>query len=255
MLLMSIFRIEKKKCRFIVVLFTTAWLTASTAALSDTQNVNELFLSNVVYTQEADELQLAMRPVYLNNPDGDYWLLQVEAEYGITDALQVEFEFVTYKRDEPDMEPAADGIGNFSIGLQHSWLNLGNKPLHLSIGLEVEFDIGDDDLESNEDGIALEPFLVVASSPEFLMGIEAFVEIGGGISSEESETYFNIGGYREWGYQLLSLEFNYVENVRYLTPGISRRWQNGWEAGIGIPVGLNDDSDNFGMIVLIIYEG
>ena len=252
---MGVFRIEKNKQRFLVILLVTELMMATPVAASETENINELFLSNVVYTQEADELQLAMRPVYLNNPNGDYWLLQVEAEYGITNALQVEFEFVTYKRDDPDMEPAADGTGNFSIGLQYSWLNLGNKPLHLAIALEVEFDTGDDDLESNEEGIAWEPFLVVASSPEFLMGIEAFVEIGGEISSEESETYFNIGGYRELGYQWLSLEYNYEEEERYLTPGISKRWQSGWEAGIGIPVGLNDDSDNYRVIMLLIYEG
>ena len=255
MFLMSIFRIEKKKCRFIVVLFTTAWLTASTAALSDTQNINELFQSNVVYTQEAGELQLTLRPVYLNSADSDQWLLSIGAEYGITDALQVEVEWGAYVRNAPDIEPSTDGTGDLSIGVQHSWLNLGNKPLHVAIALEVVFDVGDDDLELNEESTVWEPFLVVASNLDFLMGIEAFVEIGGEISSEESETYFNIGGYREWGYQLLSLEYNYEEQERYLTPGISKRWQSGWEAGIGIPVGLNDDSDNYRVILLLIYEG
>ena len=252
---MSIFRIEKKRYRFIVVLVAIAWLTASTAAASDTKSINELFQSNVVYTQETDELQLTLRPVYHNSADSDHWLLSVGAEYGITDALQVEVEWAAYTRDDPDMEPSADGVGDISIGLQHSWLNLGEKPLHVAIALEVVFAVGDDELELNEEGTVWEPFVVVAYRPEYLLGIEAFVEIGGEISSEESETYFNIGGYREWGSQLLSLEYNYEEEERYLTPGLMKRWQSGWEAGIGIPVGLNDDSDNFRVIVLIIYEG
>ena len=87
------------------------------------------------------------------------------------------------------------------------------------------------------------------------MGIEAFVEIDREISSEESETFFNIGGYRKLGNQLLSLQYSYEEEARYLTPGIIRRWQNGWEAGMGIPVGLNDDADDFRVIFLLIYEG
>lgn len=228
---------------------------ASPVGASSTENINELFQSNVVYTQEADELQLTLRPVYLNSADSDHWLLSVETEYGITDALQVEIEWTAYARDVPDTEPSVDGVGDLSIGAQYSWLNLGDKPLHVAIALEVVFDVGDDDLELNEEDTVWEPFVVVASSLDFLMGIEAFVEIGGEISSEESETYFNIGGYREWGYQLLSLEYNYEEEERYLTPGISKRWQSGWEAGIGIPVGLNDESDNYRVILLLIHEG
>lgn len=251
---MNITSNEKEKHRFIIVLFAIAWLTASTAAVSETQDINELFQSNAVYTQEADELQLTLRPEYRNNTNSEHWLLSAGAEYGITDALQVEVEWTAYTRDNPDMAPSADGVGDLSLGLQHSWLNVGEKPLHVAIALEVVFDVGDDDLELNEEGTVWEPSLVVASSPEYLMGIEAFAEIGGEISSEESETYFNIGGYRKLGYQLLSLEFSYEDTERYLTPGIIRRWQNGWEAGIGIPVGLNDDSDDFRVIVLFIYE-
>ena len=252
---MGISRIENKRDRCIVLVFAIAWLMASTTAVSDTQSINELFQSNVVYTQETDELQLTLRPEYRNDTNGDHWLLTVGAEYGITDALQVEVEWTAYARDDPDIAPSADGVGDLSLGLQYSWLNLGDAPLHVATALEVVFDVGDNDLALNEEGIVWEPSLVVAYRPEYLMGIEAFVEIGREFSSDESETYFNIGGYREFGYQLLSLEFNYEETERYLTPGISRRWQSGWEAGIGIPVGLNDDSDDFRVIVLFIYEG
>lgn len=247
--------IEKTNCRFIVALLAIAWLMASTAAVSDTQTVNELFQSNTVYAQETDELQLTLRPEYSYNESDEHWLLSVGAEYGITDALQIEVEWTAYVRDEPDMESSADGVGDLSLGLQYSWLNIGNKPLHAAIALEVVLDAGDDDLESNEEGTVWEPSLVVAFRPEFLMGIEAFVEIGSAISSEESETFFNIGGYRAFDNQLLSLEYNYEDKARYLTPGISRRWQNGWEAGMGIPVGLNDDADDFRVIFLLIYEG
>lgn len=249
-------RFEKKSGRFILVFLAIACLTASTAVISDTEteSINELFQSNVVYTQETDEVQLTLRPEFRNNSNGELWLLSAGAEYGITDALQVEIEWTAYAREDPDMAASADGVGDLSIGLQHSWLNLGDKPLHAAIALEVVFDVGDDDLESNEEDTVWEPSVVVASRPELLMGIEAFIEVGGEFSSEESETYFNIGGYREFGDQLLSIEFNYEEEERYLTPGISRRWQNGWEAGLGIPIGLNDDSDDFRAIFLLIYE-
>lgn len=229
---------------------------ASTAALSDTNTINELFQSNVVYTQEQNELEVTFRLAYLNGADSDHWLLPIELEYGITDNLQVEVEWTVYARDDPDIDTSADGVGDFSLGLQYSWLKIGNKPLHAAVALEVVFDTGDDDLELNEEGTVWEPYLVVASRPEFLMGIEAFIEIGGEISSEESENYFNFGGYyRAFGNQLLSLEYNYEEDARYLTPGLMKRWQNGWEAGMGIPVGLNDDSDDFRVIFILIYEG
>ena len=251
---MDMSKFETKRYRFIVVLFAIGGLTASSTAVSDIQHINELFQSNTVYAQEANELQLTLRPAYLTNANGDQWLMPIEVEYGITDALQVEAEWLVYARDDPNMEPPVDGIGDFSIGALYSWLNLGGMPLHVAIALQVAFDVGDDDLEINEEGTVWEPSLVVASRPDYLMGIEAFIEIGGEISSEESETFYNIGGYRAFGYQFLSLEFNHREKERYLTPGITRRWQNGWEAGIGVPVGLNDDSDDFRVIFLIIYE-
>jgi hypothetical protein len=248
--------IKKKRYRFIEVLFAIGWLMASTAAVAEIKTINELFQSNVVYTQETDELEVTFRLAYLNGADSDHWLLPIGLEYGITDNLQVEIEWTVYARDNPDIDTSADGVGDFSIGLQHSWLNIGDKPLHAAIALELVFDTGDDDLELNEEGTAWEPFLVVATKPAFLMGIEAFVEIGGEISSEENEKYFNLGGYyRAFGNQLLSLEYNHEEEARYLTPGLMKRWQNGWEAGMGIPVGLNDDSDNFRVIFILIYEG
>ena len=228
---------------------------APAAVVSETQIVNELFQSNVVYTQEADEIQLTLRPEYRNSANGDHWLLLVGAEYGFTDAFQAEVAWTAYERDDPDSGPSADGVGDLFIALQHSWLNVADEPLHVAISLELALDTGNDELELSEEGTVWEPSLIVASSPSYLMGIEAFIEIGLEISSEDSETFFNIGGYRKFGNQLLSLEYSYEEEERYLTPGISRRWQNGWEAGMGIPVGLNDDADDFKVIFLLIYEG
>ncbi len=80
---MGVFRIEKKKQRFIVILLVTELTMATPVAASDTENINELFLSNVVYTQEAEELQLTLRPEYFSNSNGEHWLLSVGAEYGI----------------------------------------------------------------------------------------------------------------------------------------------------------------------------
>ena len=223
--------------------------------IAEETGINELFQSDVVYTQEKGELQLTIRPEYRYSGSTEHWSLPLAAEYGLNDNLQIEIEWVSYTRDSEQAGTTSSGQGDLSAGLQYSWFNVNDEQLHLSLGIEVTFDVGDDALALNEDDRVLEPFFIIAFSPEILTDVEAFLEIGKEISSGENETFFNVGAYGATGALLLSLEYNWEQEERYLTPGISWRWQGDWETGIGLPIGLNSGADDYRLIFLLIWEG
>ena len=57
------------------------------------QPIQELFQSNLVYPQEKDEIQLTLFPSFRKNQSTQKTRTLFEVEYGITDALQVIFEW------------------------------------------------------------------------------------------------------------------------------------------------------------------
>ena len=57
------------------------------------QPIQELFQSNLVYPQEKDEIQFTLFPSFRKNQNTQKTRTLFEVEYGITDALQVIFEW------------------------------------------------------------------------------------------------------------------------------------------------------------------
>lgn len=76
-------------------------------------------------------------------------------------------------------------------------------------------------------------------------------------SDKESEFILNLGAFFPFRYATLVSEFNFIDgNSReaYFTPGIVFSLPKNFEIGIGIPIGLNKDSDNFRVHFNFIYE-
>src|SRR5580765_6843396 len=57
------------------------------------QPVQELFQTDLVYPQEAGELQLTLAPAFRRERDASVSEISVSLEYGLTDAWQVEVEW------------------------------------------------------------------------------------------------------------------------------------------------------------------
>ena len=83
------------------------------------QPIQEMFQSNLVYPQEKNEIQFTLFPSFRKNQNTKKIRTLFEVEYGITDALQVIFEWegLLYKNMKND--PKIAGVGHI-----RSWYSI-----------------------------------------------------------------------------------------------------------------------------------
>ncbi|MDH3527096.1 MAG: transporter [Gammaproteobacteria bacterium] len=217
------------------------------------QPLQEVFQSELVYPQEAGEVQVTFAPQFHDGAEAKRWELPVTVEYGVTDDLQVELEWKAYVRDDRDDEPATDGIGDIEIGLQYSWMRIKGSRFHAAAGVEVGIPTGDEDKQLGEGDASIEPYGIFAADLPDDRG-QLFVHAGIEFSNDVDEPFVNIGGFVPMGDVVVTAEWNWSEEQRFLTPGLVWQSEKSWEFGIGVPIGLNDASDDYRVIVLAIYE-
>jgi len=236
-----------------------------------------------VFPQEQGELQLGTLPTYGDNPEGSAFVLPVGLEYGLTNSLQFQAEWDAYiDADATEDEASESGQGNLGLGLMYSWIDIRDSGLHMAAGLEYEFASGD--LKFQEGGFredAQELFLIVAKDLDETSARQLFLQIGVEFrkdgsparpigatdldDDEDSESseghdpnvwFANLGGYTTWGETVLSLEINLSEDAqeRYVTPGITYQPAEGFEVGLGVAVGVDDESDDYQVIGKLIWE-
>ena len=121
-----------------------------------------MFQSNLVYPQEKDEIQLTLFPSFRKNQNTQKTRTLFEVEYGITDALQVIFEWEGLLYKNTQSNPAIAGVGNIEVGAQYSWMGLGDGNTHFSFGNLIEFPVGPVESGLTEGFIEVQPFIVLA---------------------------------------------------------------------------------------------
>ena len=250
--------------------------------------IEELFKTELVFTQSQGELQLATAPTYRDGPEGTAFVLPVGIEYGITDSLQLEAEWGAYvDADATDEDMSGSGQGNLSLGLLHSWTDIAKSGLHFAAGLEYEFASGDEKfLDGGNRKDSQELYLIFAKDLEDDSESQLFLQVGVELqqdgrrpmsiiladSDQGDDTeagddddsaphdpnvwFANVGGYMTWKEAVLSLELNLSEEEedRFATPGISYRPMNDVEIGLGIAVGLTEEADDYQIIGKLVWE-
>jgi hypothetical protein len=142
------------------------------------QPIQEMFQSNLVYPQEKDEIQFTLFPSFRKNQNSKKIRTLFEVEYGITDALQIIFEWEGLLYKNPKNDPAIAGVGNIEVGAQYSWMGLGDGNTHFSFGNLIEFPVGPVESGLTEGFIEVQPFIVLARDfPEFNQS-QIFLEFG-----------------------------------------------------------------------------
>jgi hypothetical protein len=220
------------------------------------QPVQELFQSTLVYPQEQKELGINLSPRFHKGQEEDQWILPVGIEYGITDAFQVGLEWEVYKHLDPDDESSEQGIGDAEVEAQYSWMSISGQPVHAALGVGVLIPTGDEDKDLGEGSVAVEPVAILAADLDALNGGQVFLNVGAEIDKDQTEKFVNIGAFMALDDWVPSLEWNWSEEEeeRYLTPGLSWNSQGPWSVGLGVPVGLEDDADDYRVIMQFIYE-
>ena len=132
------------------------------------QPIQEMFQSNLVYPQEKDEIQFTLFPSFKKSQNAQNIRTLFEVEYGITDALQVIFEWDGLLYKNPNSNPAIAGVGNIEVGAQYSWMGMGDGNTHFSFGNLIEFPVGPVESGLTEGFLEIQPFIVLARDfPEF----------------------------------------------------------------------------------------
>ena len=218
--------------------------------------LNELFLSDTASSQDEGEWQISVIPQYGKNERGKQFSVPVEIEYGITDQLQVEFEYTPYIKVDNDSEGSQSGNGNVEVGFQYSWPDFNDSGLTIALLYSHEFAEGDrevigeagEDLD-DEDNISI----VIARAIKGNGSTQAFIQIGNELEGSENEAYINLGIYGQFHSYVLSGELNWSDDQSFITPGITWKVADGWEFGVGTAIGIEGEED-IKVISNMLYE-
>ena len=237
------------------------------------QPIQEMFQSNLVYPQEKDEIQFTLFPSFKKSQDAQKIRTLFEVEYGITDALQVIFEWDGLLYKNPRSNPAIAGVGNIEVGAQYSWMGMGDGNTHFSFGNLIEFPVGPVESGLTEGFLEIQPFIVLARDfPEFNQS-QVFLEFGfdwvkqarnvpESIAPEIDNISWNIGAFFPIKLWRATIEINGNNNKLdggsindiYITPGTIYKLSKEWEIGMATPIGITKTSDDYRVIGYLMWE-
>jgi len=219
--------------------------------------VEEVFNAELVFPQEKGTLQVLMAPGLHAKSGNRSGYTPLMVEYGLTDALQAEVAW-SGPRYTSAHEPSA-----LEIGVKYSFIDIASRPIHVALGVEYLTP-----LISREANSELEVFVVLARTFQE-SGMQVFFQVGkewgigesdaSDLDDEEGmEGSLHLGFVYPGGRVHVTGEFSMLEekglNQRYLTPGFVFGPIEGWQLGIGLPIGITESSDSFRIITFITCE-
>lgn len=242
----------------------------------DTRPIEELFKTDTVYPQEKNELEVELASLYQNNASGDTWTVPVSLEYGLTENWQVEAEWDSYTQHSPKDGSTTRGIGDLELGTQYSFMNIGDSLFHIAPRFSVELPLGDVNKDLSEGFVEYQPAVILARDIPQLHRTQLFTEIGFSLvqrvkrpadadDAEPAAHELNLatGFFTPIPHGAFTFEFNWddnqwnnhgTENDLYVTPGLLFKVAKSIELGVGIPVGLNRQSDRYDIDAHVVYE-
>lgn len=241
-----------------------------------TEFTRELFQSRVVYPQIKGGAQLAAFPQYHNGYSSDDTEFPLVAEYGLTDSWLLEASWDSFVIHNAGAGKKTSGISDWAIATQYSFMHFANTTNSAAIGFEIQFPSGSINKKLTDGLRVYEPYFILTKDLPNLANIQIFSELGVGFvervlhhanPSDDKptahEVIFNAGFFGPVGSVVYSLEFNLRnnqwnsnghENELYLTPGLALNVSKRFEIGLGVPIGLNNTTDHYRVIGLLVVE-
>lgn len=212
----------------------------------------ELFVGEKIYLQEKGEWYLIVTPSFAKAPDEKEFELEAEVIYGLTDQLQLSAE-VPYVVVNPDSGSQHQGIGDVDLAANYNFIQTSQ----FALGVRAEFIIptGDENRGLGGGQFAVVPALLAG----FRFGdAELYASIGEFIGEDDDAFTYTIAGAYPWRQLVGVLELTGLngsgEDVLYLTPGAYWNVTEKIQVGLGVPIGLTDDSDDYQIVGKISFE-
>jgi len=222
--------------------------------------VQELFLGEIVYPQDAGEFQLTTGSLWAYKGRHDHQI-PLLFEYGITDHFQV--ELVLPFNFHHTGAAHGQGLGNVELGVAWNFYNNPQSGWAATVGYELGLPEATPD--AGEDAYSHEPFFVVYREFESMaVNFSAILEVE---DPRERGEETEVAG--EFGLALikpaqcypftclleLGVEVEEDETNARLAPGM--HWQPcgaNWEFGVSLPIGLTDNVPEIGAFALLTFE-
>lgn len=255
-----------------VLLFMSPDIRAQqTNSSSYHQYLQDVFQSELVYPQEKNEFQITLLPQYQTSSDFNSFNIPFNTEFGLTDSWQVALGLNSFRKIVPHSGSSVSGIGDLQIGSKYSFMNIRNSNFHAAVGFELSIPFRSDDNDDDNRFISYEPYISFAVDFPKLNQIHLFamtsMEFFGQknkVDEDMEPTEFNLNGGFLFPYKFIVLTTEFSCNTNklsggdeielYYTPGLILNLPGTWETGLGVPIGLNQQSDSFGIIAMFTFE-
>ena len=206
--------------------------------------IEEFFLSEAVRNENKGELQLTLS-VDSRNQLGSNTVLQLE--YGLTDRLQVSAE-VPYGITAERYSEVPVGWSSTTAGIQYQFFH--DRAFALTAGMGVGFPV------SSKGELSWEPTVLAAKS---FGKLQLQGSVVAELEKESRSLAYNVASVypvrRRW---FPTLEWNarrvLARNAFYLTPGLYRHFDHGFEVGVGAPLGIGGTASSVGVVGKITWE-
>ncbi|HTN85387.1 MAG TPA: hypothetical protein VL242_16930 [Sorangium sp.] len=219
--------------------------------------IEELFLGELAFPQEALELQIASAPAWRRRGRLVRFSIPLQLELGLTDRLQIGGELpLELVRDDRGV---AAGPGVLRAEALYSFLDDRALGLTISAGIEAGFPAGSRELGAP--GYALEPFvsvhksfgavhLCLSASAEVTLPVARSdaTEIGPGVALAAVLPAGDLAPTVE-----LAVELDDATSLRF-APGVRWHPARGLELGAALSLGREGDAPELGLLLLVTKE-
>jgi len=212
----------------------------------------ELFVGQTVYTQPQGGTQMVLSGSQIRTGDMRDSRIAAHVKYGLTDRLQLQAELPVDISDRSSGFTAQTGVSRIEGGATYRMTNLGS-PVALAAGMNIEAPLAkatDVTGDRPAAGPIFKPSLIMATgSGAVTVHTSAQAELG----QPSRALNYSIGSQYSLGSWVPSLELNSraVENAHpqfYATPGVTYKFSEQTQLGLGTAIGLNNQSNDVQVI-------
>jgi hypothetical protein len=147
------------------------------AQVAGERPLQEVFRTEIVYTQDRGEIQLTAG---FNSTWNQSNLLQLplQVECGLTDSWQVQFESDGWQDRIQLRQPTTGGIGDLSLGTKYSFMNIHGSSFHSALSFNIGVPSGSVDRGIGEGFLSYEPSVILARDFPRHRNLQLFSQIG-----------------------------------------------------------------------------
>jgi len=213
----------------------------------------ELFVGDKIYSQEKGEWYLILTPSFAKGSHEKEFELEAELIYGLTDELQLSIE-APYIVLNPDVGHQHQGLGDISLAVDYDFIQ--NSRMALGVKGQVSIPTGDEDRDLGAGQFLYSPEILSA----FRFGeAELYATVGGVFGDDHPDLFtYSVAGAYPWERFIGVLELTGAHgrdsDVVYITPGAYWNASEKIQLGLGVPIGLTEDSDDYQIVGKISFE-